>query len=366
MRILIVANSSSGLYNFREMLIKDIKSKGHTIAAILPQSDEEIQVNAEKNLKKIGCKIYHVKMERRSINPFKDLRLMMSYQSYLRKWMPNLVITYTIKPNVYMGGLCALYNIPYAANITGLGTAFQNEGVLKKVISILYKIALRKAKVVFFENQENLRIMLKNALVQKEKVCLLNGAGVDTQKFSYIEYPEKESKINFLFIGRVMKEKGIEELFGAMQKLIAEGENCNLSIVGPFEEDYSDVIQSYEKEGWLQYYGVQKDVRPYIAESHCFVLPSWHEGMANTNLESASSGRPVITSNIHGCLEAVQDGITGFLCEKGDVESLYQSMKKFLQLPYTEKRCMGLAGRRHVEENFEKEKVVQKTIKRLF
>mgnify|MGYP000290826555 CR=1 FL=1 len=128
----------------------------------------------------------------------------------------------------------------------------------------------------------------------------------------------------------------------------------------------SDVIQSYEKEGWLQYYGVQKDVRPYIAESHCFVLPSWHEGMANTNLESASSGRPVITSNIHGCLEAVQDGITGFLCEKGDVESLYQSMKKFLQLPYTEKRCMGLAGRRHVEENFEKEKVVQKTIKRLF
>lgn len=365
MRILIVANDSSGLQNFRGMLIEQIIKRGHKVAAILPKSDDQFQIEAENQLKKIGCRIYHVAMERRSMNPMKDLKLIMSYRTCLKRLNPDLVLTYTIKPNIYMGFLCAVRKISYAANITGLGSAFQRGGLFGEGISLLYRIALNKAKVVFFENQGNLQHMVKKGIVREKKACLLNGAGVDTEKFSYMEYPENDKKVEFLFIGRVMREKGIEELLLAMKKLINEGEKCKLSILGILEEDYLEKIRKYEKEGWLNYYGLQKDIRPYIKKSHCFVLPSWHEGMANTNLENASSGRPIITSNIHGCLEAVQEGNTGFLVNKRDVDDLYHTMKKFIELSYDEKKNMGVEGRKYMKEKFEKIDVVNKTLDQL-
>lgn len=366
MRILIVANDSSGLQNFRGMLIEQIIKRGHKVAAILPKSDDQFQIEAENQLKKIGCRIYHVAMERRSMNPMKDLKLIMSYKACLKRLNPDLVLTYTIKPNIYMGFLCAVRKISYAANITGLGSAFQRGELFSEGISLLYRIALNKAKVVFFENQGNLQHMVKKGIVKEKKACLLNGAGVDTEKFSYMEYPENDKEVEFLFIGRVMREKGIEELLLAMKKLINEGEKCKLSILGILEEDYLEKIRKYEKEGWLNYYGLQKDIRPYIKKSHCFVLPSWHEGMANTNLENASSGRPIITSNIHGCMEAVEDGISGYLCESKNVESLYKAIMKFVNLPYEEKKQMGIEGRKLVEKKFDKIQVVNKTMDNLF
>ena len=132
-----------------------------------------------------------------------------------------------------------------------------------------------------------------------------------------------------------------------------------------FEENYFEKIRKYEKEGWLHYLGYQEDVRPFVEKCHCFVLPSWHEGMANTNLEAAATGRPVITSNIHGCLEAVEDGVSGYLAEKKDSESLYEKMKEFCSLPYDKRIRMGIAGRRYVENNFDKTDVVKTTIDQL-
>ena len=146
---------------------------------------------------------------------------------------------------------------------------------------------------------------------------------------------------------------------------MSDGSNCELHLLGFYEENYKAKIEKYEAEGWLHYYGYQKDVRPFIEGSHCFVLPSWHEGMANTNLECAASGRPVITSNIHGCLEAVEDGVSGYLCSKQDAESLYQVMKKFTKLSYDERKAMGLAGRKRMEDIFDKKKVVEDTIREL-
>jgi galacturonosyltransferase len=160
-----------------------------------------------------------------------------------------------------------------------------------------------------------------------------------------------------------MKEKGISELFAAMQQLVAEGLHVQLDVLGGYEEDYKCEIEKYEREGWLHYHGYQNDVRPYIRDCNCFVLPSWHEGMANTNLESAASGRPIITSNIHGCLEAVEDGVSGFLCEKKNVEDLYRVMKRFTELSYDERRMMGLAGRKRMEKLFDKQKIVEATIR---
>jgi galacturonosyltransferase len=233
------------------------------------------------------------------------------------------------------------------------------------VVTILYKISLRKAKVVFFENEENRQIFIRENIVSEKQTCLLMGAGVNVEHYKPTPYPNG-TVTKFLFIGRVMKEKGIDELLKVMEKLVANGMDVELDVLGNYEENYRLKIEQYRSEGWLHYHGVQKDVRPFIAESHCFVLPSWHEGMANTNLECAASGRPVITSNIHGCLEAVEDGVSGYLCERQNADDLYRVMKKFTELSYEERKAMGLAGRKRMEEMFDKKKVVEETVKQLF
>ena len=154
-------------------------------------------------------------------------------------------------------------------------------------------------------------------------------------------------------------------MFAAMRRLLHDGYHVKLSVVGEFEENYKEIMTEYQNEGWLQYHGYQEDVRPYIEQSHCFVLPSWHEGMANTNLECAAMGRPLITSNIHGCLEAVNDGVSGFLCEKQDVESLYRAMKRFVELPQEKRREMGAAGRALMERSFNRSDIIKTTVERL-
>lgn len=365
MKILIICNNALGLCIFREKLITALQKKENQILVVVPLSDEESEMDSVKAINGWECKTVRICMERRGVNPLKDAKLLLDYVKVVCNIRPELVLTYTIKPNIYGGIACRLLHVPYAANITGLGTAFQDDGWLRKFVTILYKVALRKANVVFFENAENQQIFLDAGMIRKEQACLLNGAGVDLEKFSYKPYPDDEGATRFLFIGRVMREKGVEELFAAMRKLQQDGVPCSLDILGGFDEDYSKQIGDCESEGWLRYHGVQSDVRPFIANCHCFVLPSWHEGMANTNLECAASGRPVITSNIHGCLEAVEDGVTGFLCEKQNAESLYEAMKRFCGLPIEQRETMGLAGRKRMEAVFDKRKVVEETIRHL-
>lgn len=354
MRVMILANFDVGLYQFRKELIEELLKENEVIIS-LPYGE------LVEPLKKMGCKFIDTPVDRRGINPATDLKLLNEYRRLLKVEKPELVITYTIKPNVYGGLACRLAHIPYAVNITGLGTAFENGGLLKKIVTRMYKVACKRAKVVFFENEENRQIFIREKIVKESQTHRLNGAGVNLDKYQVTEYPEGE-KIKFLFMGRVMAEKGVNELFEAMKKLVADGVNCELDVLGGYEEDYKEKIQECENEGWLHYHGYQKDVRSFIEKCHCYILPSWHEGMANTNLESAASGRPVITSCIPGCMEAVVDGVSGFLVERKNAEDLYRVMKKFVELPYEERKTMGLAGRKHMEEVFDKNKVVANTI----
>ena len=363
MKILIICNYSSGLYTFRGMLIQELIKKGHIVKAIVPEIADEHEKEAEKNLEKLQCMLKRVPMERRGMNPVHDLTLMKAYYKIVKNMKPDLVLTYTIKPNIYGGMVCRILKVPYVVNITGLGTAFQGNGMLKKLVTGMYKTALKKVKVVFFENVENRNTFVNEKIIQKNKTHVLAGAGVDLKHFYYAEYPEEDDIIRFLFIGRVMREKGIDELFQVMQKLNENGYKCSLDVLGGFEENYSDKIKAYQKEGWLHYQGYQNDVRPFIEKSHCFVLPSWHEGMANTNLENAAMGRPVITSRIHGCMEAVEDGKTGYLCEKQNMDSLYQVMNKICNLPYEVRREMGMQGRKQMKNHFDKCVIVEETLK---
>ena len=358
MKILVLANNDVGLYQFRRELLGALIAQGHQVLISLPDGD------LVPALQDMGCEFLDTPIDRRGINPMTDFKLLLHYRAMIRKEKPDLVLCYTIKPNVYGGMVCRFLKVPYAINITGLGTAFQGSGLLRKLVTFLYKTALKKAKTIFFENRSNLQLFLDEGIAQASQCKLLGGAGVNLEHYQVSDYPD-DPTIRFLFIGRVMTEKGIRELFAAMDRLTREGAACTLDVLGYCEEDLNAEIEKHTAAGWLRYHGQQPDVRPFIRASHCFVLPSYHEGMANTNLECAASGRPIITSNIPGCMEAVVDGASGLLCQSKNEDSLYAAMKQFISLPYEKRAAMGIAGRKHMEENFDKKIIVAQTLKGL-
>lgn len=356
-RILILANNSGGLYGFRKELMQELIIQGYEIYASTPFD------NYIDELVQLGIQLIETKISRRSMNPISDLKLLLDYFKIIKKIKPSLIITYTIKPNLYGGSVARILNVPYVINITGLGTAFQNDNLLRKFVVIWYKFVCKKVRILFFENVGNKNLFLDFNIVNRDKCCVLNGAGVNIEYYYFTKYPSIENKLHFLFIGRIMREKGIDELLWAIDKLYQDNKNIILDVIGSFEDDYESKIKELEQKGCLHYYGYQKDVRPFIKQCHCFVLPSYHEGMANTLLECASMGRPLITSNIHGCKEAIHEN--GYLCKVQDSQDLYCQLKKFIELDYQSKIKMGLESRKHMEDVFDKNKIVEATVKGL-
>lgn len=359
MKILILANNDIGLYKFRKELIQSLLSRGIEIYISLPYGAWV------EPLKQMGCKFINTPIDRRAINPFKDLKLLLHYYRMLYRLKPDLCITYTIKPNVY-GGLAARMNyINYVVNITGLGTAFQQNGPLRKIVTMLYKFACKKAATVFFENNGNREMLLKLGVVKKEQACLINGAGVNLTEYAFTDFPEDNGKTKFLFIGRVMREKGVDELLDAAVNLKQHNLSACVTIVGPCEEEYLTKLHRLEQDGVIRYFGYQQDVKPFIRDCHCFVLPSYHEGMANTLLEAGAMGRPLITSRIHGCMEALEDNVSGYLCNAKNAAELFNQMKRFCKLSYADKVKMGSNSHVFIAQNFDKCKVVRKTLEAL-
>ena len=358
-KILILANNDVGLYKFRKELIQKLINQGNEVYISLPQGE------LVQPLIDMGCIFIDTHLERRGTNPISDFKLIITYLSLLRNIKPDMVITYTIKPNIYGGMVSRIKKIPYAINITGLGTAFQKDSFLKCLIILLYKISCKKAKVVFFENEENQRIFIDNKIVSEENTCKLNGAGVNIEEYKFCEYPKQDGKINFLFIGRIMKEKGVDELFQTARMIRKEHSNVFFHVVGPLEENYKDIINELQKQDIIIYYGYQKDVKPFIKKAHCFILPSYHEGVANTLLECGAMGRPLITTNISGCREAVLDGKTGYLVKPKDSKDLYDKVVQFISLNIKEKKRMGYKSSQYIRKKFNRIDVVNETIKRL-
>ncbi len=355
-KILILANNDVGLYKFRKELIQVLIEQGNKVYISLPYG------KLVDSLINMGCEFIDTHIDRRGINPIEDLKLLINYKKIIKAVNPDLVITYTVKPNIYGGIACRIKKTKYISNITGLGTAFQKEGLLKKIITTLYKLSLKKVKCVFFENKGNRNIFTDLKIVNNDRCVVMNGAGVNLDEYTYEPMPAND-KIRFLFIGRVMKEKGVDELFYTAEKVKNKYPNVEFDIVGPFEEDYKERVDELEKKDVINYYGYQEDVRPFIQKCHCFVLPSYHEGMANTLLEAGAMGRPIIASNIHGCKEAVIEEKTGLLCEVKSKECIYNKIERFINFKEEEKVKMGLESRNHIEKLFNKEEVVSKTLK---
>lgn len=355
MQILILANHSGGLYDFRKDLIAELKKQASVTVAV-PRNDrwEELQLLADR--------VIELPVDRRGMNPVRDAKLFRRYRKILRAVMPDLVLTYTVKPNVYGGLACRMAHVPYAVNITGLGSALENGGLLRKFVLALYRPALAGAKTVFFENAGNRDDLVATGVVPQGRDAVLHGAGVNLDDFPCAAYPQ-DAPLRFLFVGRVMHEKGVDELFYAAKQMKQEyGDGVEFHFVGSFEESYKPLMDELEQSGIVKYHGYQSDMRPFYAMSGCVVLPSYHEGMSNVLLEAASSGRPLITSAIPGCMEAVEDGVSGYLCESRNAEALLISLRRFAQLTPEERRDMGLAGRRRMEALFDKKAVVARTV----
>ncbi len=356
MKYLIITNHSYMLWQFRKELIEALLEKGEVVISTP-------FVGHERDFEALGCRCIETKLERRGTNPLQEMTLFQTYRQILKKERPDLVITYSIKPNVYAGLICQRLRIPYFANVQGLGTAFQNKK-MAALVSVLYRSALRKANTVFFENVENAKLFAARGIVPESKITLLPGAGVNLMQYAASPYPSEENGVRFLYLGRIMREKGMDELFSAMRRLKDElGEKVQFDLVGFFEDDYKETVDSLDREGVIRFHGFQEDPRPWYAEAHCVVLPSWHEGMSNVLLEAAAVGRPLIASDIPGCREALEDGVTGFLSTARDAETLIDAMKAFLALSAQERAEMGNKGRQKMEREFDRSSVVDTVIR---
>lgn len=351
MRIVILTNADIGLFKFRKELVEKL-CKEHKVYIVLPEGD------FIEPLKQLGCKFIPFEFNRRGMNPIADIGQIRRYVKLLKEIKPEVVLTYTIKPNVYGGLACYKTKVPYIANVTGLGTTIENGGLLSFISTSLYRIGLKGAKCVFFQNKDNQELFVDRKIV-KGKTRVIPGSGVNLQMHCVEPYPDDKDGIRFLFVGRIMKDKGIGELLEAMRLIHEEYPIATLDIVGWSDEDYSFALKNAEQDGIIRYHGLQSDVHPFYTNCHCVVLPSYHEGTANVMLEASSTGRPVIATRVPGCQETFDEGITGFGCDVKSTESLLEAMKKFLSAPQDKRRKMGISARMKMEKEYDRNIVLE-------
>ncbi len=351
MKVLILSNEDGGLYVFRREVVAEI-AKHHEVHFSVPNGP------FVSRLEELGC-IFEpcTALDRRSINPLKDIKLFRYYFSLIKKMKPDVVLTYTIKPNVYGGFACRLLRTPYIPNITGLGTSIENGGIMSILTTRLYKIGIKGASCIFFQNEANEKTFRKkNLVIGITKV--IPGSGVNLIVHNYEPYPDDVEGIRFLFVGRIMKDKGIDELLEAFIRLQNESPQISLDIVGFCEESYEEKLKNAALHHAIVFHGPQSDVHSFYKRAHCTVLPSYHEGKSNVMLESSATGRPVITTRVPGCQETFEESITGFGCEVKDVNSLYEAMSNFVKLPNDKRAEMGKAARKKMEIEYDRQIVI--------
>lgn len=352
MKYAVITNHSYMLWRFRKELIAELLKCGE-VTVSTPF------VGHEDDLEKIGCRCTDADVDRRGINPIKDLRLLLSYFFFLKKEKPDCVITYSVKPNIYAGFACRVLKIPYFTNVQGLGTAFEKR-VISSVVTVMYRIALKKARKVFFENADDRDSFVNRRVINAERTAVLCGAGANLEEYKLQPYPTEEDGVHFLYLGRIMKEKGADEFFASSLRMKEKyGDSVKFDVVGFFEDEYKSTVEALERKNIVKFHGFQSDPLPYYTAAHCVVLPSYHEGMSNVLLEGASCGRALIASDIAGCREAVLDGVSGFLCRKADSDDLFEKLDAFMNLTGEQRKKMGKEGRLLIEGKFDKRQVVR-------
>lgn len=352
-KVLFLVNHDVVIYNFRLELVEHLIAEGHQVVISSPYG-ERIE-----DLKKIGCEYYEINISRHGTNPIEDLLLIHEYKKLIRKVGPDVVFTYTIKPNIYGAIACKSLDVPCVANITGLGTAVENSGILQIITVMLYKYAFSKIQKVYFQNTENMQFFIDKKIALG-KHDLLPGSGVNLQRFVPLEYPSLD-KVEFAFISRIMKEKGIDQYLEAAEYIREKYPNTVFHVCGFYEQDYKKRFEDLVEKDVIVYHGMVRDIKTVLKDVHCTVHPTYYpEGISNVLLESSACARPIITTNRSGCREVIDDGVNGFIVNQKDSQDLIEKIEKFLALSWEEQRDMGLAGCAKVEREFDRQIVVDK------
>jgi len=352
MRILILTNHDLGLYKFRKEVLETLLKENEVFVS-MPRG-----IFTDKIIE-MGCHYIDTSFERKGKNPFKDLELLSFYKKTIKEVKPDVVLTYTIKPNVYGGLACQQLKVPYIANVTGLGSAIENGGLLQFISLNLYKLGLKKADMVFFQNDANRDFMLKKNAVGKN-YDMLPGSGVNLSQYEVSEFPSDKT-IDFTYVGRLMKEKGFELYAEAAKYITGNYSNTRFHVCGPDEDNYRDLVKELSDKGILIYEGYVDDMKEVYKRIQCTIHPTYYpEGMSNVLLESLACGRPIITTDRPGCKEIVEDGVNGFVVKQNDLDDLIEKIEKYLSLSNEERKQLGLNGRRKVEKEFDRNIVINK------
>lgn len=356
-KILILTNNDSGLYDFRKEVLTAMMEQGYEVHVSAPDNGFLHKIRA------LGCICHETVLDRRGMNPVRDLKLFRFYLRLLKQIKPAAVLGYTIKPNIYGGLACQIKRVPFIATITGLGTTLEGGGLLKQMIVLMYRSALRKAACVFFQNRSNLEFMKNEGCIAMDApVKLVSGSGVNLEEYRYEPYPA-DGEVIFVSAMRIMKTKGIEELMQAAKTIHGEYPNARFWLLGDYESEtkalYQPQIEALQEKGVLEYFGYRDDIPVFFRKCHAMVHPTYFEGMSNVLQEAAATGRPTLASNVTGCREIIEDGASGLTFTAESAEALTDALRHFLSLSYEDRRRMGQRAREYVAENFDRKKVVQ-------
>ena len=363
-KIFIVANSFWNLFNFRSGLIKALIDQGFEVTA-LAKVDEHL-----KAVENLGCAAISINFKANGMNPFMDISLWVKLTFLMSKHKPNCALFFTAKPNIY-GSLAATFcGVPYINNISGLGSVFIKQGLLSKFMGFLYKVSLSKTYRVFFQNSEDQSLFQKRNYVKSLVAEILPGSGVDLERFKPNQKNPNQSRnpFSFILIARLLRDKGIYEYIEAASIVHEQYPHVIFKVLGFLGVENPTAISKEQMDEWiennyLKYLGHAEDVRPFIEESHCVVLPSYREGTPRTLLEAAAMGRPIITTDVPGCNRVINDGLTGFLCEVKNAQDLAQKMISMICLADKDRALMGLKGREKMELEFNEQLVIDQYLK---
>lgn len=363
MKVAIVLNTSWNIYNFRMNFVKALLAKGYEVHTIAPKDDYT------HYLTEAGCIHHKIRMDSRGANPIKDSALIVELYSIYRKVRPDIILHYTVKPNVYGTIAASLLRIPVVNNVCGLGTVFLKNNLVSKIAILLYKLTFKFPKKVFFQNPEDLQLFLDKKLVPAHSADLLPGSGIDLEKFSPLEFNRNKS-FTFLMISRLITDKGVLEYIEAVKKLKAKGMDARFQILGAKDPQHkrgikTKVIDEWIKSETIEYLGTTDDVRHFISKADCIVLPSYREGTPRTLLEAASSSKPIIATDVPGCHNVVTHNSNGLLCKLKDANDLADKMNEMATLDDGTLRRFGINGRKKVELEFNERVVINKYIETL-
>lgn len=365
--IALLTNNDDDIYCFRKELIESIIDEGYEMLISCPDG-EKFEL-----MKHLEYRYDDPVIDRRGTNIVADAKLFIHYFRLFVKNKPSVVLTYTAKPNVYAGIAAYLLGIPVISNVTGFGSVLNEGGLKQKLIMSLFKFSFRRSACVMFQNSTNMKLAEETGMVKGEHK-LIPGSGVNTERYPLQPYPDGGNgkdgeKVVFNYIGRILHDKGVDDYIEAAKRIRADYPNTEFNMLGfiePTEMHYEKLLSELEEKGIIRYRGSQKDIKPFVAASHATIHPSTYgEGMSNVLLESASSGRPIISTDNPGCMETFSDGETGFIYHGGDVDALCEQIEKFLAMPNGKRKSMGEKGREYIKANFSREKVIEAYLEKI-